>query len=232
MELIWHIPGEAKEQVIWPEADVGRNCVPAPGHRPGLQHATAYILSVSGRFLRKQAKPGMPGLLFSGGALGLALQAAWASAGLGPLYIAVASPAQREKARTIGGGIVLEESDPGFTDRLKIETQGAGFPLVLAATTAGASIMKALGSASVLGRVFLLIPPGEPARVDLHSTINYKSLKVAAADIFGDPSAATDEELAAVIAQPGLTTLVDMLFGAQDDNGEKSGDWFEMTHRA
>jgi NADPH:quinone reductase-like Zn-dependent oxidoreductase len=170
----------------------------------------------------------MPGLLFSGGALGLALQAAWSLNSLGSLFIAATSPAQGKKARAIGGGIVLEESDPGFTDRLKIETQGAGFPLVLAATTAGASIMKALGSASVLGRVFLLLPAREPARVDLHSTINYKSLTVEGVDIFGGDSVVTDEELRSVME--AVTELrLEILAGALFRHGEDTeGDRFEI----
>lgn len=237
MELIWHIPEEAKGRVIWSGAMADRR-VPAsaPGRGPGLQPPnvlfTAYILVLAGRFLRERAKASVSGLLFSEGALGLALQAAWAINALGPLFIAVASPSQEEKARAIGGGIVLEESDPGFTDRLKVETRSEGFPLVLIASTRGGSIRKALGAASALGSVFLLLPTREPTKVDLHSTINYKGLRVEGVDVFRGSSVVTDDELEMVIAKPALTTLADILFGAQNDNGAKSVDWFKITHSA
>lgn len=234
MNLIWHIPGEKHGRIVRSDSTVGRNCVPAPGHRPGLQFgadrksAADYILTLAGRFLSEKVKDKSPALLFSDGALGLAIQAAWPLKASGPLVIAVFTPAQRERARTIGGGEVLEGSDPGFVDRLKMATEGKGFETVLVASRRGLSIRMALGAAGVLGRVFLLLPASEPARVDLHSTINYKGLTVEGVEIFGGSSTVIDEELQSVvkaIAGPRMETLAKVLFHTLED---EEGDHFEI----
>lgn len=197
-----------------------------PGHRPGLQ-ATSYILARAASFLRENVKDKGPTLLFSGGSLGLAVQAAWDTRGLGPLAIAVASAAQGEKARALGNGVVLDEVGPSFVDRLKMETRGEGFRTVLVASVQGDAVRRALGAASVFGRVLLLMLPGDPIQADLHSTINYKSLSVEGADIFGERGTMPGDgpaQSARVIAAKAAESVVDWLFSS----AEGSSDYFRI----
>ncbi len=216
MDLVWHIPGEEQGRIICASVDAG-------------PQAASHILARAASFLRENVKAKGPALLFSGGALGLAIQAAWDTESLGPLFVAVASPAQGEKARALRNGIVLDEVGPGFVDRLKMETRGEGFRTVMVATARGEAVREALGAAAVFGHVLLLITAKDLARADLHSTINYKSLNVTGADPFAGSEAArapADRSTAECRSDPFVVHLGLALLPPAPD-GE--GDHFEIA---
>ena len=73
---------------------------------------------------------------------------------------------------------VLRSDQPDFVDRLKLLSEGKGFPLILVLDRDPAAVRQALGAAKVLGTVYLGIILSGPVTVDLHTTINYKSLVV------------------------------------------------------
>lgn len=215
MDLVWHIPGQAQGRLI------------RVGLDGGLQ-ATSYILARAASFLRENVKDKGPTLLMSGGSLGLAIQAAWDLDGQGPLFVAVASPAQGEKTRSLENGVVLDDSDPGFVDRLKMETRGEGFGTVLVASARAEAVRKALGAARVLGCVSLLSPTRASVRIDLHSTVNYKSLDVQGADVFSATSSPTDVEFRAARGMKTShrpETIPDLLFRGTE---EREADRFEV----
>lgn len=73
---------------------------------------------------------------------------------------------------------VLDSSTVSFIDRVKAITGGAGFENVLVADESPESLRKALGVAAVLGKVYLIFPPGGEVSVDLHNTLLYKNLTI------------------------------------------------------
>ena len=119
----------------------------------------------------------------------LSLQEKLREEGFSSSLIAVFSKGQEEKSNrsedraedsnlSLEKGIIVSAENVDFIERLKLLTAGNGFPLVIVATARPEAIRLALGCAAVFGRIYLLSAPSGPVRVDLHSTINYKSLIV------------------------------------------------------
>ena len=140
----------------------------------------AVLAAGAEKFLDRLAPPGEGKLLiFSSGDLGSLLEAACRRRGLRPVA-AVGDPA-----------------DPGFFDRLKVETGGRGFDTVLVASSRPAIVRAALGAAAVFCRVCFLLPPGVPVRVDLNATVNYKSLELIGLSFLRFLRELTEEEIEA-----------------------------------
>ena len=75
-------------------------------------------------------------------------------------------------------GPVTRSDFTDFVDRLKVISNKKGFDTVLVLDHNPAAVRQALGAAAVFGKVHLLVKPAGKVTVDLHSTINFKSLAV------------------------------------------------------
>ena len=73
---------------------------------------------------------------------------------------------------------VFRRDDQACIDHLKIRSDGRGYDIVIVWDSAPAAVRMALGAAAVLGEVLLYFSPRGKVSADLHSTINYKSLRV------------------------------------------------------
>jgi len=81
----------------------------------------------------------------------------------------------REKLPAVS---VSRRDDPSCIDHLKIRTGGRGYDIVIVWDSDPAAVRMALGAAAVLAEVVLFFVPRRKVVADLHSTINYKGLKI------------------------------------------------------
>lgn len=98
---------------------------------------------------------------------------------LSNIFLAVSDPDQLEPLSSIlPADQVLTSTSIDFIDRVKIITNGKGFPEVVILSRSPLAVKQALGVAGVFGTVHLFFAPDDIVKTDLHNTINYKSLKV------------------------------------------------------
>jgi len=101
-----------------------------------------------------------------------------AGPGTGLVFVAAGPRAETAARTNLPGAAIFRRDDPACIDNLKIRSDGRGYAVIIVWDSDPAAVRLALGAAAVLGEVFLYFSPRGKVSVDLHSTINYKSLRI------------------------------------------------------
>ncbi len=95
-------------------------------------------------------------------------------------FVAEGSRGEEVIRKKLPQAAIIRGDDPACIDHLKIRSDGQGYDVVIVWDSHPAAVRLALGAAAPFGEVYFCYTPRGKVNVDLHSTINYKSLRILA----------------------------------------------------